>query len=256
MKIEILGCAGGKSPGFNPTSFLVDERILIDAGTVVTKLSPQQILEDIDNLILTHSHFDHIADLPFLIQLVYEEKKGDFNVWASKECIDYLLSGVFNFEIWPNLFKMSSSRESMINLMTYSNMEKFHVSGYEVTPIFVNHTVPTHGIIMDDGKTSFAFSGDTYITDEFWLHCRDKKNLKAVIVDVAFPSRMGEVASTTKHLTPELLSKELEKLVPTSPNIYVTHIKPKFFKEIKEEIEKKFSAKNVCILAEDAIIDV
>lgn len=256
MKIQILGCAGGKSVGFNPTSFLVDGKILIDAGTVVTKLSSQRILEDIDNLILTHSHFDHIADLPFLIQLVYEEKEGEFNLWASGECIDYLVSGVFNFRIWPDLFKMSSTRENRINLMTYSSMKRFCISGYEITPIPVNHTVPTHGVVVDDGKVAFAFSADTYVTDDFWLYCRRKENLKAVIVDVAFPSRMVETASATRHLTPELLSEELEKLAPANPDIYITHIKPQLFEETKKEIEEKFSQTNVFILSEDMVVDV
>ena len=38
MQIKILGCSGAKSVGKSPTSFLVDNKILIDSGSVVSKL--------------------------------------------------------------------------------------------------------------------------------------------------------------------------------------------------------------------------
>lgn len=106
MNIKILGCSGGKSLECAPTSFLVDNNILIDAGTVMNKLDSEEIL-NIDHLLFTHAHFDHIADLPFLALNLMEEKTGDFNVYAAKETTEWVFSHILNNKIWPDLFNIS-----------------------------------------------------------------------------------------------------------------------------------------------------
>jgi ribonuclease BN (tRNA processing enzyme) len=70
MKVRVLGCSGGIG-GYHlrTTSMLVDHDILIDAGTGVADLSLAE-LALIDHVFLTHSHLDHIASLPLLIDSV------------------------------------------------------------------------------------------------------------------------------------------------------------------------------------------
>ena len=69
MQIKILGCSGGIGAELRTTSMLVDQDILIDAGTGVGNLSMDELLK-IDHIFLTHSHLDHIAFLPFLLDTV------------------------------------------------------------------------------------------------------------------------------------------------------------------------------------------
>jgi ribonuclease BN (tRNA processing enzyme) len=70
MKVRILGCSGGiGGRHLRTTSMLVDDDILIDAGTGVADLSLAE-LATIDHVFLTHSHLDHIASLPLLIDSV------------------------------------------------------------------------------------------------------------------------------------------------------------------------------------------
>jgi len=256
MKLKILGCSGGKSIGQNPTSFLLDDKLLIDAGTVISKVDPRQLVNEIDNLVLTHSHIDHIADLPFLAQLAYEEKQKPFTVHASDECTEVVFESIFNFNIWPDLFELSKENGSNLRWKNYKHLELFEVGGYEVTPVFVNHTVPTYGFIIDDGESSFAFSADTYLTDKFWEECGTKDNLDAIIIDVSFPSHMSSVAEATRHLTPDLLLQELEKLGSKNPNIFITHIKPQLLEEVKTELRKKFGGRKLFILSENIDIYV
>lgn len=255
MKLKILGCSGGKSIGHNPTSFLLDDSILIDAGTVINKVDPNDLVEKINNLILTHAHADHISDLPFLAQLAYEEKENKFTVHASHESTMVIFNNIFNFNIWPDLFKLSSQNGANLNWEKYENLKSFKIDQYDITPVFVNHTVPTYGFLIDDGKTSFAFTGDTYITNSFWEECNKKENLTAIIVDVSFPDHMSDTAESTKHLTPQLLANELEKLNSNDPDIYITHIKPQLLEEVKAEIMQKFKDKNVYLLSENLTIN-
>lgn len=256
MELKILGCSGGKSIGHNPTSFLLDNFILIDAGTVINKVDPNQLIENIDHLILTHSHVDHISDLPFLAQLAFEDKNTSFTVHASGECTESVFDNIFNFRIWPDLFEISDTKNGNLKWKKYENLQTFTIMDYYIKPVFVNHTVPTYGLIIDDGKSSFGFTADTYLTDSFWEECNSKENISAIIVDVSFPSHMTDTAESTKHLTPDLLLGELEKLESKDIDIYVTHIKPQLEEEVKNELKDKFSGLNLYILSENLTINI
>ncbi len=254
MIFKILGCSGGKYRNFGPTAFQLDDKVLIDVGTVMRKLDMRDI-RALDSLLLTHMHFDHIADLPFLLQSIIEEKDGNFTVYSSKETKTAIFTHIFNFSIWPDLFQISDKLEWKV----FNHLEAFNVSGYEIISIPVNHTVPTNGFIFDDGDSSLGFTADTYITDQFWEECNKKKNLKALIIDVSFPTGYEDRAKLTKHLTVELLLQELKKLEKDNLEIYVTHIKPsdraKVIKNIKD-IEKQGIREKITVLEEGMIIRV
>src|SRR2546425_1012433 len=60
MKLRILGCSGGiGGRHLRTTSMLLDNDILVDAGTGVADLSLTE-LSPIDHVVLTHSHLDHL----------------------------------------------------------------------------------------------------------------------------------------------------------------------------------------------------
>src|SRR5258708_20164732 len=66
MKIRVLGCSGGIGGSLPTTSFLVDEDVLLDAGTGGGDLSLEQPAK-IDHTFLSPSHPDHATSLPFLV---------------------------------------------------------------------------------------------------------------------------------------------------------------------------------------------
>ena len=237
MQLKILGCSGAKSVGKSPTSFLVDNKILIDTGSVVSKLDSSFILGNIDCLFLTHSHFDHILELPFLLELILEKGTKPFNVYASEASIKTLYSNVFNYDLWPDLFEISAKKGGLLKLNEYKHLNEFSISEYKIRPVRVNHTVDTHGLILDSGESSIAFTGDTYITDSFWEECNGKSNLKAVIVDVSFPSSMKDSAKVTKHMSVNIVMQELKKLNTKDVKILVSHMKPQHSEEIRAELE-------------------
>ena len=256
MQLKILGCSGAKSVGKSPTCFLIDNKVLIDCGSVVSKLDSSFIVENIDYLFLTHSHFDHILELPFLLELILEKGRKPFNVYASGESIKSLYSNVFNYELWPDLFEISAKQGLLLQLNEYKDLIQVDIGDYKVTPVSVNHTVPTHGFIFDNGDCSLAFTGDTYITDSFWKECNDKSNLKAVIVDVSFTSSMKESATITKHMSTDILIQELEKLNARDVNILISHMKPQLTDQIKSELKDSAQEYSFTYLEDGMVLEI
>ncbi len=106
-----------------------------------------------------------------------------------------------------------------------------------VTPVPVDHTVPTVGFIVHDGDTGFVYSGDTGPTEALWEAARKLGGLKAVIIECAFPNRLDGLAARSKHLTPASLERELDKIGPELV-AWVYHIKPQFYQETAEELAR------------------
>ena len=175
-------------------------------------------------------------ELPFLLELILQNGSESFPVYASKDSIESLNSNLFNYQLWPNLFEIAKKQNKDLKLIEYSSLDSFDVCDCRVTPVKVNHTVTTHGFIIDNGEVSLAFTGDTYSTDLFWQECNKKDNLKAIIVDVSFPANMPEDAEVTKHMSTEVLAGELDKLNSKDIKILVSHMKPNLTEEIKEDL--------------------
>lgn len=79
MKLRSLGCAGGIGGELRTTSFLIDDDILIDAGTGLGELSLVE-LAAIDHVFITHAHLDHIACLPIMVDSVARQRKKALTV--------------------------------------------------------------------------------------------------------------------------------------------------------------------------------
>src|SRR5476649_1232233 len=101
MKIRVLGCSGGIGGSLRTTSFLVDEDILIDAGTGVGDLSLEQLAK-IDHIFVSHSHLDHVTSIPFLVDTVCWMRGSPIKVYAIKETLDILRAHLFNWKLWPD----------------------------------------------------------------------------------------------------------------------------------------------------------
>ena len=78
MKVRVLGCSGAIAKDCRTTSFLIDGRILFDAGTGVGDLSLDE-MQAVDDVFLTHSHLDHIAALPLMLDAVASITKRHHN---------------------------------------------------------------------------------------------------------------------------------------------------------------------------------
>ena len=81
MQVRVLGCSGAIAQGCRTTSFLLNQHILIDAGTGVGDLPVEEMLR-IDHVLLSHSHLDHIAALPLMLDALGGQRNTPVTVHA------------------------------------------------------------------------------------------------------------------------------------------------------------------------------
>lgn len=226
MKLRVLGCSGGIGGSLRTTSFLLNENILMDAGTGVGDLSLDE-LKKIDHIFLTHSHLDHILSIPLLIDSIGATRDKPVIIHALPETIDSLKKYIFNWHIWPDFTTIPSKDNAFLGYNTFTLGDKIEIgNGETITPIPVSHVVPAVGFWLNSGKESLVFSGDTISCEPFWNAINQIDNLKYLLIETAFSNEDSPLASASKHFYPEMLINDLEKLVKTDVEIFVTHFKP------------------------------
>lgn len=224
MKLRILGCSGGISGNLRTTSMLLDGDVLIDAGTGVGDLSLTE-LSMIEHIFLTHSHLDHTACIPFLVDSVNPMRDRPLTVHATEATQEILRQHLFNWKLWPDFAQIPSERKPYMRYETIEVGETVNLDGRKITPLPANHTVPAVGFWLDSGAASLVFSGDTTSNDALWDVVNQIDNLRYLIIETAFSNAERDLAVLSKHLCPAMLADELLKL-RHNPEIYITHLKP------------------------------
>jgi ribonuclease BN (tRNA processing enzyme) len=224
MRLRILGCSGGIGGNLRTTSLLLDHDVLIDAGTGVGDLSLAEMCA-INHVFVTHSHLDHIACLPLLIDSVGFMRDKPLTIHATDETLAILKEHVFNWEIWPDFTEIPNLHQPLLRYERIVLGETVELGGRMLTPLPANHVVPAVGFQIESGNTSLVFSGDTTTCDALWEAVNRIRNLEYLIVETAFSNAEKKLAVVSKHLCPSLLAEELGKL-KLNPKIYITHLKP------------------------------
>ena len=123
MQIRVLGCSGAIAKDCRTTSFLVGDSILIDAGTGVGDLTLEE-MGRIDHVLLTHSHLDHIAALPLMLDSVSSLRRSPVQVHALPATIEALQAHVFNNTIWPDFSVIPSQASPFLRYQAFSTGDK------------------------------------------------------------------------------------------------------------------------------------
>ena len=234
MKVRILGCSGGIGGELRTTSLMLDDDILIDAGTGISTLSLAE-MSKLQHIFLTHSHLDHVANLPLLVDSIFEKIKRPITVHAQPATIKALKDHIFNWVIWPDFSTLPDENDPVMAFNEVSPGTIVTVGDREFEMIPVNHSVPSVGYYIRQGEKAFAFSGDTTTNETFWagLNLRDK--LDVLIIEVAFPNSQLVLSKAAYHYCPRLLAADIVKL-EHQPKIYISHPKPGQEQEIAAEL--------------------
>lgn len=235
MLVRVIGGHGGVSPGFRATSYLIDGKLLIDAGSVASGI---QIAEQalIDNILISHSHLDHISDLAFLADNCFGMKGRAFEIHTVKEVKDSIMTHLLNDKIWPDFTKLPSKKNPTLNFNELKSEVEVQIGDYTVTPVEVNHPGPGHGFIIEKKNSCIVFTQDTGPTDRIWELAKEKKNLKAIFSEVSFPNNMMQIAIDSQHHTPSTMEQEIKKM-PADVPIFLGHLKPNFQNQLFKEID-------------------
>lgn len=244
LKVRLLPSAAGRDSQYQAlTSFIVNERLAVDAGSLGFALGHDE-MGGIRHVIVTHAHSDHTASLPIYIAESYTMLDGPVTIYGLEVVVEALKEHVFNDQIWPDFRKipLPGSQQPTIEFRALAPHETVEITGVRVTPVPVNHVVPNIGLIIEDEGAAVVFTSDTYCTDDIWVTAKACERLKAVFVDVSYPNELGWLAEASKHLTPELLARELEKL-DRDVEVYAVHIKPTNRKDVIRELGELNMAK-------------
>lgn len=239
MQLRILGCSGGIGGTLQTTSMLIDDDILLDAGTGVTDLTLSE-LEQIDHVFLTHAHVDHIAALPLIVDTAGPVRNRPLTVHCLPEVKKSLQDHIFNWKIWPDFGEIPSKQAPFLLWHTIEVGETVDIDGRRFTSLPANHVVPAAGYWLDSGSSSLVFTGDTTSNDALWEAVNKIKDLRYLIIETAFPNTERELAVQSKHLCPSMLAEELAKMTQPA-EVFVTHLKPVAVTQTMAEIEQDAS---------------
>ncbi|MDZ7656329.1 MAG: 3',5'-cyclic-nucleotide phosphodiesterase [Sulfurimicrobium sp.] len=234
MKLTVLGCSGGIAAGLRTTSMLLDEDILIDAGTGVGDLT-LEAMRRIDHVFLTHSHLDHVTSLPFLLDSVGPLRDRPVIVHALPETIAVLREHLFNWKLWPDFTRIPEPDRPFLRFEDIHTGQTVALEGRRITALPALHVLPAVGYLLDSGQASLAFSGDTIDCQAFWDALNEVDNLRYLLIEASFTDAERNVALAAKHYHPSLLAENLSKL-KRAAEIYITHLGPSEQEEIMEEI--------------------
>lgn len=234
MKWHVLGSFGGSSPGCRTTSFLIDGTLALDAGAITQVLSLEE-QRAIDHIVLTHSHLDHVATIPFLIENTFGQRQMAVEILVSPPLLHTLKHHLFNNDTWPDFTRIPNDLWPALRLRPVDEHVPFRVNHLSLTAVPVNHTVPTHAYLVEDPEGAVLFTSDTGPTEEVWALANRTERLRALVVEVSFPNRLQAVADLSLHLTPQTLAMELAKLRRSVP-VYLYHLKPPYLEELRREI--------------------
>ena len=234
MKIRVLGCHGGELPGCRTTCLLVDDRLAVDAGALTSTLHLPELLR-VDDVFLTHSHFDHIKDVPLMADLIVGRRKEPVRIHGTPACIETMQKSVFNDQLWPDFTKIPTPQNPVMQLAPFEAGQVMRAGHLELTGIGVTHPVDAVGYIIRDGVRSIVISGDTGPTDALWDAVNSRDDVAAVFIELSFPNNMQWLADVSGHFTPQSLAAELHKIRGDMP-VFLYHLKPAFLEQLYAEV--------------------
>lgn len=252
MEIRVLGCNGGILPGFRSSSFLINERVLIDSGHVAATLTLEE-QNKVRDIFITHFHLDHTKDIAFLTDNAFGNHDLPITIYGTGETISDFRNHFFNNVTWPDFTRINSENHPIVRLVTIQSGQETAVKGIEVTPFGVNHSVDGVGFHVREGSSAVVFSGDTGPTDTMWSVINTDPNVKAIFVETSFPNEFQAIADASGHFTPQTLDADLKKLRSTEIPIYLYHLKPKYFDILTDEI-RALKRDNLFVLQNDLFL--
>jgi ribonuclease BN (tRNA processing enzyme) len=240
--IRVLGCSGSIAARCHTTAFLLDDDILIDAGSGVGELRLDEMAR-IDHVLITHSHLDHILAIPLLADSVMKLRAGPcgnmanlrpVHVHALPETLDALRRHVFNGVIWPDFTRLPSREKPILIFHELAVGQVLHFPARDtssgrkadrvVRVLPAAHTVPAVGYAVDTPKGWWVFTGDTGPNPLLWEALAGQR-VAQLVIETAFGDEEADLAAISQHLSPQTLATELAQL-EGEVSVYITHPKP------------------------------
>lgn len=220
----------------NLTTYLVNETFAIDAGVIGLWSEPEHQAK-VRDILLTHSHLDHVGTLPMFLDNVYRFGQSPVRVHMTPTTYRALDELVFRKETWTELAHLTHIDPPLLEIVHFEPGDQLTIQGIKIDTVLVDHSIECVGLLLTDEAGTVAISSDTGPTDAFWQQCQAADRLKAVYLECSFPSYLESLANTSFHLTPKLFAQEMKKLGKPA-RFLAMHLKPAFFAEVAEELKE------------------
>jgi ribonuclease BN (tRNA processing enzyme) len=245
MKVRVLGCSGAIAKDCRTTSFLLDQDVLVDAGTGVGDLTIDE-MAGIDHVLLTHSHLDHIAALPLMVDACAARRSTPLQIHALQATIDALKTHIFNNVIWPDFSSLPTPAAPFVSFHPLICGQILLLGGKQIEVLPALHTVPAVGYAasaagaasaLNASQGCWVFTGDTSENPALWTRL-NQLDVAMLVIETAFSNRESGLAERSLHLSPDVLATELDNIAPgKNYPIYITHTKPAETELIMAEIQ-------------------
>jgi ribonuclease BN (tRNA processing enzyme) len=243
MQIRVLGCSGSIAAGNRTTSFLVDDDVLIDAGTGVGDLTLDE-LSRIDRIFISHSHLDHVLAIGLLADSVARRRgalqRPPISVHALPETLQALRTHIFNGVIWPDFSRLPDAVHPVLCFVPIAVGEVLEFGARQIEVLSARHTVPAVGFAVRRSaptpQPAWVFSGDTGPNPALWERLAQMP-VATLVIETAFGDEDIELARISRHLSPALLCRELAHLSQPA-DVFITHIKPGELEVVMAEIAR------------------
>jgi cAMP phosphodiesterase len=234
--IQFLGTGGTRTPTQGTTCVRVSKHCVIDAGNLINTFGDDVFT--IEHIFLTHSHLDHIIDIPFLADLFVTQKSIALKIYGLKETLDDLRQFIFNHRIWPNFEEINliGHTDKTIELIEIVPEESYIIDDVVLTPFKTNHTDGSCGYKIEKDGSGILFTADTYKCSRVWELLDENPHIHTLVTEVSFPSSFVKLAHDSKHLTPALLNEELKQCKREDFTVCAMHLKALFAPTIIHEL--------------------
>ena len=254
MKITVLGCSGGIGSGRHTTCLMVDDDVLIDAGTGITTLSLEQLAR-IDHIFVTHSHLDHVLGMPLLLDAIGEQRTQPVVVHALPEVLKILSDHMFNWKLWPDFRVIPDESAPWLRFQALPFGASLSLGARRFSPVPAHHVVPACGVHIATSGGSFVFSGDTGRSEGLVRALNTLPDLRHLIIETSFENALKDVAIASKHHWPESLAAELAQL-KVKPQVWITHLKPGNEDAIMQELQARAPDWNLQAAWQGQVIEI
>jgi ribonuclease BN (tRNA processing enzyme) len=248
--VKVIGGHGGVSPGFQATSYLINDELLIDAGSIASGVTIKEQVA-VENILISHAHLDHISELAYLCDNCFGLRPSPFMVHSNKVVKDAILTHILNDTIWPDFSKLPSESKPTIKFNEFIPGKSFVLGDYEIMPVRVNHYTEACGFIITWNNKSLIFTQDTGPTEEIWK-AGNRTDLVGIFSEVSFPNSLEQVAIDSLHHTPKSIGVEIKKMPPNVP-IYLGHLKPNYQDKLVNEIAG-LGENRINLLTKDGVV--
>jgi len=236
MMIRFLGTHNAESKDTRLVSFLIDDILAVDAGSLVSELTfPEQ--KKIRAILLSHGHYDHIRAVP---AFAFNNSDRTTEIIATRRTLEMLSSHLIDGVVYPEFTSESSFlRKATLRLVPVELFERQRIEGYDVMAVPVRHNLDAVGfeITSGDGKTVF-YTGDTGPgLASIW----SRISPQLVITDLTWPNNLAAAAKDAGHLCPQMLKEELiefRRIKGYLPKVVAIHVSPQHEPEIEAEIRE------------------